>query len=396
MAQDVKFIVYNGEEQHAAQFRALLLSYDHVKIVAEVDESALLSQAVRQFPVDVVFANLDPSPEAVLPALSELLAAAPHLTIFATSEATDGPLILKIMRLGVREFLPKPIDASALSDALQKLLAHRGESVSMGTLITVMGAAGGVGASMLSTNLAVELAALAKGQVTIVDLDYRFGQVATLLDVEPTYTVADLCNTPEQLEASVIERALVKHASGVQVLSRPASFAQADTITAASCVGLLSSLLQMNEYVVVDGPIRSDLSAKSVLDLSDVHLLMVQLLVPTVRNAARILEGMRDGGFNLDRVRLVCNRTGRESASLSVDDVAETLNLKPFACIPDDWPTVSGIMNLGETLASQGPKSKVRQAVRELAERLHQPPAGSDDKDTKKPGGLIGRIFSHS
>lgn len=395
MGQDVRFIIFNAEEQQATSLRALLLSFGGSKIVAEVDETALLPQAVRQFPVDIVLVNLDPAPDAVLPVISETLAATPGVAVFATSQSSDGPLILKVMRAGVREFLPKPIDPDQLREAVEKIVGQRSEEVHRGKLITVLGAAGGVGATTLATNLAVELATLAEARVTIVDLDYRFGQVATLFDVEPTYTLADLCNTPEALEQQVIERALVKHASGLYILSRPSSFAQADTITAASCVGLLSNLLEFNDYVVTDGPSRWDLSAKSVLDLADETLLVTQLLVPTVRNAARILEAMREGGYNLDRIKLVCNRTGRESVTLSVEDVAETLNLQPFATIPDDWPTVSGAINLGETLLNYGPKSKVRQSIIEIAERLHKPDTGSDEKDTRKKG-LIGRIFAAS
>ncbi len=395
MAQDVRFIIFNGEEQQATSLRALLLSFGGAKIVAEVDEAALLPQAVRQFPVDIVLINLDPVPDAVLPVIAEMHAASPNVTVFATSQSSEGPLILKVMRAGVREFLPKPMDPAQLAEAIEKVVGQRTEDVRMGKLITVLGAAGGVGATTIATNLAVELASIDNNRVTIVDLDYRFGQVATLFDIEPTYTLADLCNSPEALEAQVIERALVKHPSGLHILSRPNSFAQADTITAASCVGLLSNLLQFNDYVIADGPNRSDLSAKSVLDLADVTLLVTQLLVPTVRNAARILEAMREGGFNLDRIKLICNRAGRESVTLSVDDVAETLSLEPFAAIPDDWPTVSGAINLGETLKNYGPKSKVRQAITEIAERLHKPDPGSDEKDTRKKG-LIGRIFAAS
>ncbi|MBI4717132.1 MAG: hypothetical protein HY763_04950 [Planctomycetes bacterium] len=395
MGRDVRFIVLNGEEQLATTFRSLLLSLEGVKIVAEVDEPALLAQAVKQFPVDVVLANLDPHPDVILPVIAEVAGAASAPLIFATSASTEGPLILKTMRAGVREFLPKPIDAHALEEAVSKIAVQRAEGTPTGTLVTVTGASGGAGASMLAANLAAELATLATGTVAVVDLDYRFGQVATLLDVEPTYTLADLCHSPEHLETQVIERALVKHSSGLQVLSRPATFAQADTITAANCIGLLSTLLQINEYVVTDGPNRADLNARSVLDLSDVHLLVVQLLVPTVRNASRILDAMREGGYNLERVKLVCNRVGRESVALSVDDIAETLALKPYASIPDDWATVSGAINLGETLAAHSPKSKVRLAIREIAERLHSPAAGSDDKDTRKKG-LIERIFTNA
>jgi Flp pilus assembly CpaE family ATPase len=187
----------------------------------------------------------------------------------------------------------------------------------------------------------------------------------------------------------------VKHESGLQVLSRPASFAQAETITAASCVGLLSALLQINEYVVADGPTRSDLNSKSVLDISDVNLLVVQLLVPTVRNAARIIEGRRDAGISIDRTKLVCNRIGREAGTLTVGDVAETLALKPFASIPDDWATVSGAINLGETLGVNSPKSKIRQAIQEIAMSLHAASSESDDEgeDPQKKS-LFDRIFA--
>ncbi len=393
MAQDVRFIVLNTDERFAGELRASLLKVPGVKIVAEVDEPALLEQAVKQFPVDVAMVNLDPSPEAILPVVAEVARHTPHLSFFATSESTDGQLILKAIRAGIKEFLPKPIDSEALEEAIGKVATQRPESSRSGTLVTVMGTAGGAGATMLATNLATELTAIADHQVTIVDLDYRFGQVATLLDVEPTHTLADLCNSPEQLEPQVIERALVKHRSGLNVLSRPASFAQADMITAAACVGLLSNLLQFNDYVVVDGPNRSDSSAKSILDISDVNLLLVQLLVPAVRNAVRILDELRDVGYNLERTKLVCNRIGRESGALSVRDAAETLGIPVYASIPDDWPTVSAAINLGVTLPTHSPKSKVRVAIQEIAERLHTAESESDDKDTNKKG-LIGRIFA--
>ena len=393
MGHDVRFIVLNGEEQFAGELRSLLLNVAGVKIVAEVDEPALLGQAVRQFPVDVVLVNLDPVPDAILPVVAEAISASSGLTFFAVSESTNGQLILKTIRTGVKEFLPRPIDPQGLEEAIGKVATQRSDNTELGTLITITGTAGGVGATMLATNLAAELATIAQGRVTIVDLDYRFGQVATLLDVEPKYTLADLCSTPEQLEAQVIDRALVRHGSGLYVLSRPSSLAQADAITAASCVSLLSSLLQFNEYVIADGPTRADPNGRSVLDISDVNLLLVQLVVPTVRNAARICGQLRDDGFDSARTKLVCNRIGRDSGALTVDDLSETLDLPVFATIPNDWPTVSAAINLGETFQSYSPKSAVRTAIQEIAERLHISDSRSDDKDTHKKG-LIGRIFA--
>ena len=396
MRQDLKFIVLNNHEAFALELRAMLLKFDGVKIVAEVDEPAQLATTLSQFPVDILFVNLDPNPEAVLPLIGDLASAHHNLAIFAASESSDGPLILKVMRLGVKEFFPKPIDEAAMAEALRRISSQRVETVTQGKLITILGTAGGVGATMLSANLGVELAALASGNVTIVDLDYRFGQVATVLDVEPTYTLADLCGSSDHLEPSVVTRALSQHSTGVQVLSRPINFAEADTLTAAACMGMFSTMLNMNEYIVVDGPTRYDLGAKSILALSDVNFLVVQLLVPCVRNAFRILENMRDNGYNLDRTKLVCNRVGRDAGHLSVAHVTETLGLELFASIPDDWSAVSGAINLGEPLLMHGPRSKVRLAIQEIAERLHRGDVQTDDMNARHKKSFIGRCFAQS
>jgi pilus assembly protein CpaE len=295
--------------------------------------------------------------------------------------------------MGVKEFLPKPIDVDALKEAIDRVTVTRVETTTQGRLITVVGSSGGVGTTMITTNLAAELAALTEGKVSVVDLDYRYGQVATLLDVDPKYTLADLCGSPEALEPQVVARALADHSSGVQVLARPNHLAEADTITAAACMGVFSNLIQLSDYVISDGPTRFDVSGKSVLALSDMTLLIVQALVPCVRNARRIIQSMRDNGYNLERAHLICNRIGRGSGHLSVDDVTESLGLNLFATIPDDWDVASGAINLGEPLLSYSPKSKLRIAIQEIAERLYAPDFQADERGVPKHG-LIGRIFA--
>jgi pilus assembly protein CpaE len=388
----VRIVLFNADEEFAAPLRSQLLGLTGVKIIAEVDEPALLPQALERFRCDVLIAHLDPFPESVLPVLSEIATGPSALPIFAISESTDGQLILSAMRSGIREFLTKPLDAAVLEEALGKIATTAGATEHQGTLITVIGGAGGVGATTLAVNLAVELNELTTGSVAVVDLDHRFGQVATALDVDPNYTVADLCESPEQLERQMIERALVRHASGTRVLSRPLHFSQADNITAAHCVGVLSALTALHDYVVVDGPTRFDFGSKAVLDIADYNLLVLQLVVPTVRSVHRMLGGMREVGFNLDRMRLVCNRIGCDGG-ITLDDVETTLGNSVFAQIPDDWGTVNASMNVGEPLAISAPKSKIRQAIRGVAEKLHDPGGPPDEAEAPKKGGILSKIF---
>lgn len=390
----LRVIVFNMDEPFGPSLRSTLTSFESVRIVAEVDEPAMIPHVVQQFAAELLVLHLDPAPDAVLPIAGEVATNNPKLAVFAVSERTDGQLILSVMRRGFREFIAKPIDRGILGDALSKITHQMDERAPSGKLITLLGTAGGVGTTSLATNLAVELASMCDGQVTVVDLDYRFGQVATLLDVSPTYTIADLAQSPEQLEQQLVERTLVQHSSGVHVLSRPAHFVQCDNMTAANCVGVLTTLVGMNEYVVVDGPNRYDVGASAILDVADLTLLIIQLLVPSVRNAQRILQGMQEAGFNLERTRLICNRVGKESGPLMSSDVEATLGKSIFATIPDDWTTVSSAVNLGEPLITRGPKSRVRGAIRELAERIHSPDQQEDKEAAKKGGRLLSKIFS--
>lgn len=393
MRHDVRFIVLTRDESFSAEMRALLRDIKDTRIIAEVEEPALLQNVVKQLPAEVLLVNLDPSPETILHLLGDIVRTKRNLAVFAVSESSDGPLILKTMRMGIKEFLPRPIDIECLKEAIDRVVTNQPEAVEQGMLITVVGTSGGVGTTLIAANLAVELAALASGNVTVVDLDHRFGQVATFLDVEPSYTLSDLCSSPEQLDPQMVERALGKHASGTRVLARPQQLLEADSIAAADAVGVFSILTKLNEYVVADGPTRFDVGGKAILAMSDVTLVVIEPLVPCVRNARRLLDGMRENGVSLDRVKLVCNRVGMTPGHLSVKDITQTLGMEAYALLPDDWPTASGAINLGEPLMTNSPKSKLRIAIQEIAQRLYSPDDQTDEREARKQS-LIGRIFA--
>jgi len=393
----LRVIVFNADESFGPTLRAALTSFDFVRIVAEVDDAALLPTAAQQFSAEIMIVNLDPYPEAVLAMAGEVVSSNPNLAVFALSESTDGKLILSVMRQGFREFIPKPIERESLEEAFSKVAIQTSGRAPTGRLVMVMGTVGGCGATSLAVNLGAEMAGLSEGRVSVVDLDYRFGQVATMLDVAPTYTIADLAQSPEQLEQQVIERALIRHETGVHVLARPASWTQSDNMTAATCVGVLTSLLNMNAYVVADGPNRYDTGAAAILDVADLTLMVIQLTVPSVRNAQRILQGMQEAGYNLDRTKLVCNRVGKDTGSLAISDVESTLNKPVFASLPDEWAAMNACVNLGEALCVRSPKSKVRLAIKELAEKIHTPDGGgSEEEAAKKGNGILGKIFSEA
>jgi pilus assembly protein CpaE len=409
MRRNIRAIVSNADESYASILRALLLGCEGVHIVAEVDDLAMLGPAVAQFPCDLLVVHLDPSPEASIAFVGQVLAGRPDLPAFAISQCSDGKVILTAMRAGMREYLTKPVEKEQVRAAIDRVCQQVASRSEPGCLISVMSSVGGAGATTIAANLAVELAGFSGTEgpsVALVDLDYRFGQIATLLDVQPQYSMADLCDTPEHLDPQLLARVMVRHSSGVDVLARPPHFKQAEMITAAHCAAVLSGLQDLYKYVVVDGPTRFDVGAKSVLDLAAMQFIVIQLLVPSVRNVHRILEELGNNGYNLDRVKLICNRLGRESGYLEREHVETTLDRPIFFAFPDDWKAVSDSVNIGVPLAQSAAKSRIRQAFAELAELIHKasseavedaaarPESERAAAAGKKGGGLLSKIFS--
>lgn len=392
MAQALRVLVFNEDGSYSAELRSHLFRVPGLKIVAELDEPSLLPQAVGQFPIDLVFVHLDPSVDFNLEIIRQVMEMHPGTAVFTLSEHQEGDIVLRALRAGVREFLLKPLTDEELTRAMAKIESSGAAAPKRGRLISVIGSSGGVGATSLACNLAVELSEQVgkPNRVALVDLDFRFGQVATMLDIQAQFTVADLCDSPEHIEPQMIDKALVNHASGVRVLARPAAFQQADMITAAHCASVISALSEHCDYVVVDGPTRYDPGGQSIIDAADFNLLVIQLLVTSVRNADRICRELNQQGFQLDRVQIVCNRLDADPGFLDIAQVEATIGRPVFATVPDDWRSMSAAINIGQPLSAQWGRTRVRQAIAALAARIHGGEAAVTEPEN---GGLIGRLL---
>lgn len=392
MSQAIRVIVVNTDEDVAPDLRAVLLASDGVRIVAEIDEPALLAQAVHQLPAEVILIHLDPNPAGIMDVVAPVIEAhRGQRAAIAMTEDRDAELVMRAMRVGIKEFLWKPFPPEQLGETLARVARELGGAGrKLGRLISIVGASGGVGATQLTTNLGVELAQLEewdgspgpgrKPRVACVDMDFRFGQVAMQLDAQPNYTIAELCETHEQIDPHMIDRAMFKHATGVHVLSRPRDLIQAERISAGQAAGVLAALQEHYDFVIVDVPARFDQSARAVFDTSDTYLLVLQLLVPAVRNADRILQELSSTGYATERVKLVCNRAGRDSGYLDQSDVEATLQRKVAFSIPDEWRTSSAAVNMGAPLLTIGPRTKLRQAYQQIAIAL----ARRDENETRE------------
>lgn len=89
----------------------------------------------------------------------------------------------------------------------------------------------------MATNLVVALAMDAPNQTVLIALDLQFGDVGTLLNLDPEGTIPDVFEAPASADSLLLKTFLVPRPTGMYVLCSPAvvgTSARLDAFTVAA------------------------------------------------------------------------------------------------------------------------------------------------------------------
>jgi pilus assembly protein CpaE len=350
-----------------------------------------LAAALRVAAPDAVLADLHDAPQAVLDAFEALPAPRPALLAFGP--ASDGLLVLRALRLGAREFLPGEVSSAELTAALEKL-ARAAEPVSAlqsrGQILAVMGGKGGVGATVIACQLATALQRLGR-RVVAVDLGLPLGDLDLHFDLRPRYTLAQLADPGQSIDAAYLQSISCVHASGVRVIAAPQCPEEAEAVTAKQIANALEVLRSDCDFVVVDLARTWSEPLLQALDVADLVLLVTLLDVPTLHHVRRQLAVLERLRIPAGKIRVIANRASSADA-VGESEVQNFIGFSPSARIPNDFPTVAASVNRGVSIAEVAPRSAIAHAFAELANQAHLwcgLPSPVDD-----PKRSLGRMFS--
>jgi pilus assembly protein CpaE len=336
--------------------------------IVTVDAAAL--RLGRETQVDLIVAALPPDRERAIGMLPWLSRAAAG-RLLAVGPSNDAKLVLHALRAGASDYVDVGELEAELEVALKRLAAAAAAPTEPGRLIALLSPNGGSGSSTLAANLAVVLAK-AHGHVGLLDLKLETGDLASLLDVRPTFTLADLCQNASRLDRVMFERSLVKHESGVHVLAPPQKLADVASIRADG-VGLAVSLARASfPYVVADLDHSFREEQLLLLRQSDVMLMVLRLDFTSLRNVRRALEHMDGLGLGREKVRLVVNRYGQPQ-EVPWAKAEEALGMKIGTFIPEDAKAVNRANNQGMPVVLSAPTAKVSRSIIQLARDVEGP-----------------------
>jgi pilus assembly protein CpaE len=221
---------------------------------------------------------------------------------------------IKAFDSGADDFLAKPFEPQELRARIKVLLRRvlgqepvQTNAVS-GKVIAVFSLRGGVGVSMLASNLAVSFSQIWGTPSALVDLAFVNGQSALLLDLPLRTTWTDLSRSPaNEMDMDLLNSVLLRNDAGVHVLASPRRPEDADVITTEHVRRAIELLRPHYHYIVLDLPHDFLETTLAGLDMADHILLLLSPETASVRCAANALGTFEQLKYPPDRTTLVLN-----------------------------------------------------------------------------------------
>jgi pilus assembly protein CpaE len=375
---------------------AKLLSFERDLVVAgSVGSGQEAIDFAKKNRPDVILMDINMEPMDGITATEIITQTVPESPIIMMSVQNEQDYLRRSMLAGAREFLVKPFSSDELINAVRHVyeiekvkrqryaqmvpaaapVAAAAQSGSeRGKLITFFSPKGGVGRTTIATNLAVALHQATQKPTVLVDGSLPFGDIAVILNMSPkAKTIGDLVGSFEQLDPMVLNSVLVSHSTGVKVLLAPPTPEAAELVQPANMKRVLEVLRENFAYVVVDTwPSYGEL-VLTMLDVSDVILVLMTLEITSLKNIRVFLEIAQKLGYDEQKVQLVANRND-SSGGIKASDVEASLGRKIPHTIVSDGRALVLAVNRGVPFVISHRESQVAKDLFEMARKLSAPP----------------------
>lgn len=398
-ASKVRLLLLEDGQGHSDRLRDILRDEGMDLILASRNVNDALQQVRNSSPDVILVALSEESLADTIERIDTVSGGSPIVALLTPEQAEQSRVVLLA---GARALLPIDAERDELVDTIisviererrrrEALAKQLGVEVDLGHLVAVHGAKGGVGATTVAVNLAVATQLATRKRVALVDANLYSGDVAASLNLMSRSSLADLTPNMTDLDQEFLERASVRHSSGLRAFLAPDDFVRAQVINGDHISRILKVMRQHYDYIIVDTCSLPDQVTTAAIEEANRILLIVTPELPALKNGARFLQLAGEFGYR-DKIALVLNRAGSRGAIAS-REIEAHLHIPIAVSIGSDGRTVPSSVNAGEpAVVRRGRFSTgiwdvtaliTGLAVRDLRKKRAQPnPSGSSTNVT--------------
>jgi pilus assembly protein CpaE len=394
MRDVIRVVLVDPSEESRQPLQRLLGSLGSVWLAEVFPSYKVVASRIVEIAPDLCLVTLDAEPGQAVELIGSLVQANSAAIVLPASSSCDHNLILKAIRAGAREFLTLPTEASELQEVITRLFRGRGDTPSSSVkgprIVTVTGAAGGVGCTSLAVNLATSMAGSREFETILLDFDLLFGSVDACLDIIPDNTLINVVQSFDRLDLTLLKRSMTRHGSGLYVLPHPVALEDAAKIDPETLKRLLGLLKAAFPCLVIDTSKGLQTSDFVAFEMADVILMVIVLDLTCLRNTSRLLNLFKQFDGMIDRVKLVVNRAGSVETEISLKKAEETLKMPITWQVPVAVKPFQNARIRGVPISEVASGSRSHQAILEIARALSPASSGESDKPKK---GLFAAFF---
>ena len=223
--------------------------------------------------------------------------------------------------------------------------------------VAVYSPKGGVGTTTIAANIAIAAVRNRPDRVVLVDLSLQFGGVATLLNLDPKQTLADVVrDEPSMREPELLRTYAMRHDSGLHVLAAPAAPEAAESVTPAHVGQILRTLLDSYDMIVIDAGSTLDERALTIFEAAETVILVVTPEIAALKAMHALLEYLSEVGSVALKTTFVLNDVFAREI-LKLRDVENFLGTKMSVELPYDPFLYLKASNEGVPIVTGSPKS---------------------------------------
>lgn len=363
-----KIVIFEKDAQTTEVIKGYLSSYENVDLEQTFSDYNEGYKFVRENKIPVVLFSMTEEKELCYKIIKKLFDIG--VNVIALSEDYTTSNIIQLLRSGAKDFVSKPVLSKDLLVAIVKCTQEDVKVLKKSQIISVFSNKGGVGKTAIATNLAYEFARLSREKVALVDLNLPIGDVTTFLDIKPIVDISEIVNNNTTSEKNLVFEACQQYKdSTLYVLAEPPHIEQSRNLTPNQVVKLFNDLREKFSYIVVDMGTNVDKLNMSILEQSDIVLLVTVINLPLIRNCQRCLDLFSNLEFPDEKVKVIVNRY-LENDEITVEDVEKALNKQVYWKVPNNYFTIMSSINKAIPVSEVNENSNITESFTMLASKM--------------------------
>jgi pilus assembly protein CpaE len=368
-------VIIDSDAAQAASLKQYLTESAGWKIAGEARDLAAGHEIILRTKPNLIIIELEINRLSTPGFIERVSRENPGAGIIATSTDTSSDNILKAIRSGCLEFLPRPVKQEDLARAASKLeRALSGGTAGyghIGKVIACFSAKGGSGCTTAAVNIAAAIRETTDKEVLLADLDLEQGCADVFLNLKSKYSIADAVKNLSKLDQSFLQAVVSRHSSGINLLSCPARIGDMTEKERRQISPVLEHLKRVFDYVVLDVGGCYDDTAVQAIRNADMLVIVSTLSLPSIGNTQKALQYLAGMGLSGKAIKLLVNRFSKKD-EINIKDAEKVFGKKVSWLVPNSYIDAKNSENKGQPLVKLFPTSETAKSYLLIAKGMEE------------------------